>query len=153
MAVPDPERLTRKIRAALAPCSLGQWPTPLERGAPALARTLGVEALWIKREDRSSPRYGGNKVRGLEFLLAGAPPGSVFVTVGGTGSTHCLATAVHAAALSCRAALAQFPQPETATSRVVAAASRAHAALVERATGRVALPAPLFCARRGGAPP
>src|SRR5207245_755490 len=111
--------------------------------------TLGVEALWIKREDRSSPRYGGNKVRGLEFLLAGAPPGSVFVTVGGTGSTHCLATAVHAAALSCRAALAQFPQPETETSRVVAAASRAHAALVERATSRVALPAALFRAWRG----
>src|SRR5438105_5688811 len=149
MAVAEPERLNRKIRAALAPCSLGQWRTPLERGAPALARTLGVEALWIKREDRSSPRYGGNKVRGLEFLLAGAPPGSVFVTVGGTGSTHCLATAVHAAALSCRAALAQFPQPETETSRAVAAASQAHAALVERATSRVALPAALFRAWRG----
>ncbi len=149
MAVSDPERLTRKIRAALAPCSLGQWPTPLEPVPPALARALGLEALWVKREDRSSPRYGGNKVRGLEFLLAGAPPGSVFVTVGGTGSTHCLATAVHAAALSCRAALAQFPQPETETSRVVAAASRAHAALVERATSRVALPAALFRAWRG----
>src|SRR2546421_7495436 len=149
MAVSDPERLTRKIRAALAPCSLGQWPTPLERGAPALARTLGVEALWIKREDRSSPRYGGNKVRGLEFLLAGAPPGSVFVTVGGTGSTHCLATAVHAAALSCRAALAQFPQPETATSRAVAAASQAHAALVVRAATRASLPVALLSAWRG----
>ena len=145
----DPERLNRKIRAALAPCSLGQWPTPLERGAPALARTLGVEALWIKREDRSSPRYGGNKVRGLEFLLAGAPPGSVFVTVGGTGSTHCLATAVHAAALSCRAALAQFPQPETATSRAVAAASQAHAALVVRAATRASLPVALLSAWRG----
>src|SRR2546427_3412566 len=107
MAVSDPERLTRKIRAALAPCSLGQWPTPLEPVPPPLARALGLEALWVKREDRSSPRYGGNKVRGLEFLLTGAPPGSVFVTVGGTGSTHCLATAVHAAALSCRVALAR----------------------------------------------
>ncbi len=145
----DPERLTRKIRAALAPCSLGQWPTPLEPVAPALAHALRLESLWVKREDRSSPRYGGNKVRGLEFLLAGAPPGSVFVTVGGTGSTHCLATAVHAAALSCRAALAQFPQPETETSRAVAAASRAHAALVERAPSRVALPAALFRAWRG----
>src|SRR3989440_6235941 len=149
MAVSDPERLNRKIRAALAPCSLGQWPTPLERGAPALARTLGVEALWIKREDRSSPRYGGNKVRGLEFLLAGAPRGSVFVTVGGPGPPHCLATAVHAAALSCRAALAQFPQPETATSRAVAAASQAHAALVVRAATRASLPVALLSAWRG----
>jgi len=149
--VSDPERLTRKIRAALAPCSLGQWPTPLEPVPPALARALGLEALWIKREDRSSPRYGGNKVRGLEFLLAGAPPGSVFVTVGGTGSTHCLATAVHAAALSCRAALAQFPQPETETSRAVAAACDARAALVVRAATRAGLPLAILAAWRGGA--
>jgi len=144
----DPERLTRKIRAALAPCSLGRWPTPLEP-APALARTLGLDALWLKREDRSAPRCGGNKVRGLELLLAGAPAGSVFVTVGGTGSTHCLATAVHAAALSCRAALAQFPQPETEASRAVAAACDAHAALVVRARTRAALPLALLGAWRG----
>src|SRR3989442_7576842 len=86
MAVSDPERLTRKIRAALAPCSLGQWPTPLEPVPPALARALGLEALWVKREDRSSPRYGGDKGGRLEFLLAGAPPGSVFVARGGSRS-------------------------------------------------------------------
>src|SRR5439155_1413046 len=137
LAVSDPERLTRKIRAALAPCSLGRWPTPLEP-APALARTIGLDALWLKREDRSAPRCGGNKVRGLELLLAGVPAGSVFVTVGGTGSTHYLATAVHAAALSCRATLAQFPQPETEASRAVAAACDAHAALVVRAPTRLA---------------
>src|SRR5256885_11120815 len=97
MAVSDPERLTRKIRAALAPCSLGQWPTPLEPVPPALARALGLEALWVKREDRSSPRYGGNKVRGLEFLLAGAPPASVFVTVGGTRSAPFPPPAGHSA--------------------------------------------------------
>src|SRR2546429_5645306 len=100
MAVSDPERLTRKIRAALAPCSLGQWPTPLEPVPPALARALGLEALWVKREDRSSPRYGGNKVRGLEFLLAGAPPESVFLTGGGTGSTPRPPPAGDAAGLS-----------------------------------------------------
>src|SRR5256884_1458551 len=149
LAVSDPERLTRKIRAALAPCSLGQWPTPLEPVAPTLARALGLEALWVKREDRSSPRYGGNKVRGLEFLLAGAPPGSVFVTVGGTGSTHCRPTACLPAALSGRAARAQFPQPETATSRAVAAASQAHAALVVRAATRASLPVALLSAWRG----
>src|SRR6266480_2150683 len=117
--------LATKIRTAFAPCSLAEWPTPLDE-EPSLARALGLQALWLKREDKS----GGNKVRGLEFLLAGAPPRSVFVTIGGTGSSHCLATAVHAAALSCRAALAQFPQPETEASRAVAAACDAHAALV-----------------------
>ena len=135
----DPARLTAKIRGALAPCRLGDWPTPLE-SAPALGRALGLGALAIKREDRCSARCGGNKVRGLEFLLAGARPGTVFVTVGGTGSTHCLATALHAAAVSCRVALAQFPQPETAASRAASALCRTHAALVARAASPATLP-------------
>src|SRR5256885_3075791 len=120
MAVPDPERLTRKIRAALAPCSLGQWPTPLEPVPPPLARALGVEALWVKREDRSSPRYGGNKVRGLEFLLAGAPPGSVFVTGGGTGSTPRPPPAGHAGAPSRPPPPPPFSPPPAPTSPLAA---------------------------------
>lgn len=143
----EPARLTQKIRAALAPCSLGVWPTPLEP-APELARALGVAALAIKREDRCAQSCGGNKVRGLEFLLAEAGPGTVFVTVGGTGSTHCLATAVHATALQCRAAVAQFPQPDTAASRIVAAACVARAALVVRARSRVTLPFAVLTAWR-----
>jgi len=151
VAVSDPARLIQKIRATLAPCRLGDWPTPLER-AGALGGAIGVAELTVKREDRSSARYGGNKVRALEFLLAGAPPGTVFVTLGGTGSTHCLATAVHAAAAAGRAVLAQFPQPETPTSRAVAAACRAQAALVVRARTRGLLPLAVLDAwRRAGA--
>src|SRR5437867_1452453 len=156
MAVSNSGRLTQKIRAALGPCSLGDWPTPLE-SAPELARALGLAKLALKREDRSARRCGGNKVRGLEFLLAGAPAGTVFVTVGGTGSTHCLATAVHAEAVSCRAALAQFPQPETPASRAVAGACQARAALVVRAGSRALLPFAVLAAWRGarrlGPPP
>jgi D-cysteine desulfhydrase len=149
--VADLAQLTQKIRAALAPCSLGAWPTPLEP-APALARALAVPALAIKREDRSSPRYGGNKVRGLEFLFAGAAPGTAFVTLGGTGSTHCLATASHAATAAGCAVVAQFPQPETAASRAVAAACAAQAAIVVRARARATLPLAVFEAwRRAGA--
>src|SRR2546430_16287736 len=85
--------LATKIRTAFAPCSLGTWPAPLD-AHPALARALGLQALWLKREDLT----GGNKVRGLEFLLAGAPPRAVFVTIGGSGSRHCPATARSAAA-------------------------------------------------------
>ena len=84
------------------------------------AGALGVAALSLKREDRAATRGGGNKVRGLEFLLAGVPAGIVFVTAGGTGSTHCLCTAVHAAALGHRTVLAQFRQPDTVESRAVA---------------------------------
>jgi len=135
----DPSVLTRKIRAALAPSSLGTWPTPLEPAGP-LANANGLESLWIKREDRSSALYGGSKVRGLEFLLRGAAPGTVYVSVGGTGSTHCLALAVHAAALSQRTVLAQFPQPSTDAARAVAAACRHVATCVVRARWRASLP-------------
>ena len=132
-------QLTQKIRAALSPRSLGEWPTPLEP-APTLAATVGLVELALKREDRSSSRYGGNKVRGLEFLFADAAPGTVFVTVGGSGSTHCLATVVHAGTAGCRAVLAQFPQPETTVSRALAVACAARAALVVRARGPATLP-------------
>lgn len=135
----DAITLTHKIRDAFTPRSLGAWPTPLEP-APALAAALGLEALWLKREDRSSPRCGGNKVRGLEFLFRDVAPGSVCVTVGGTGSTHCLAVAVHAVACGARAVLAQFSQPDTEWARAVAAAAARHAAVVVRASSGATLP-------------
>jgi D-cysteine desulfhydrase len=135
----DPSALTGKIRLALAPCRLGNWPTPLEPAA-ALGEANGLEALWIKREDASSTAYGGSKVRALEFLLAGAGPEAVYVTVGGAGSTHCLATAVHAAALAQRSVLAQFPQPSTEGARRVAAACERAATRIVRARWRASLP-------------
>jgi D-cysteine desulfhydrase len=147
----DAAAFAHKIRATLVPRCLGDWPTPLE-AAPELARAAHVDALCLKREDRA----GGNKVRGLEFLLAGAPPDTVFVTVGGVGSSHCLATARHARALGYRVALAQFPQPETDASRAVAAAAAAAATVVARAGSRAGLPLALarawFAARRLGIP-
>lgn len=127
--------LATKIRAAFAPCSLGRWPTPLE-SQPELARALGLHALWLKREDLA----GGNKVRGLEFLLAGAPPQSVFVTIGGEGSSHALATARSAQRQGHRTAVALFPQPETDASRSVAGATAAVASAVVRASSLITLP-------------
>lgn len=135
----DPSVLTGKIRVGLTPCSLGKWPTPLDT-AMELGDANDLQALWIKREDASSSVYGGSKVRGLEFLLAGAAPGTVFVTLGGAGSTHCLATAAHAATLAHRTVLAQFPQPSTEETRAIAAACARVAALVVRARWRAMLP-------------
>ena len=127
--------LATKIRDAFTPCSLGAWPTPLD-AQPALARALGLRALWLKREDRA----GGNKVRGLEFLFAGAPAGAVFVTIGGEGSSHCLATATHARSRGYRTALALFPQPETEASRAIKAATRAVANVIVGASSLLTLP-------------
>src|SRR5262249_20132592 len=127
--------LATKIRSVFAPCSLGRWPTPLDARAE-LARAVELEALWLKREDLG----GGNKVRGLEFLLAGAPPRSVFVTIGGAGSSHCLATARATQQLGHSAAVALFSQPETDASRRVSAAIAGTALLVVRASSIATLP-------------
>src|SRR2546422_3796210 len=144
VVVAGPARLTERIRGTVGRCGLGDWRAPLERAA-ALGGAVGIAELTVKREDRSSARYGGNKVRALEFLLAGARPGTVFVTLGGTGSTHCLATAVHAAAAGGRAVLAQFPQPETPASRAVAFACPARAAPGVPARPRACPPPPGPC--------
>jgi 1-aminocyclopropane-1-carboxylate deaminase/D-cysteine desulfhydrase-like pyridoxal-dependent ACC family enzyme len=88
---------------------LGAWPTLVER-APA----LGAE-VWVKRDDRSSPLYGGNKVRKLEFLLADALARGrrSVLTFGTYGSHHVLATALHGARVGVRVCAATLPQPAT----------------------------------------
>src|SRR5689334_7804811 len=126
--VPDPKRLTHKIRERLRARSLGARPTPLAAASGALTRAVGLDALWLKREDA----IGGNKVRALEFLLATVQPGDVVLTIGGTGSTHCLATAHHARALGCRVALAQFSQPDSDTTIATAAVTATYADVVFR---------------------
>jgi D-cysteine desulfhydrase len=49
---------------------LATLPTPL-RPAPRLSETLGVE-VWLKRDDLTGLGLGGNKVRGLEYLIGDA---------------------------------------------------------------------------------
>lgn len=67
-------------------------------------------ALWLKRDDLSARPMGGNKVRALEFLLGGLAPGDEVVTVGATGSTHALATAVYGSMLDLRTVVYRWPQ-------------------------------------------
>jgi 1-aminocyclopropane-1-carboxylate deaminase/D-cysteine desulfhydrase-like pyridoxal-dependent ACC family enzyme len=84
--------------ASIPRVPLGEYPTPVES-----ARFPDLTApLWIKRDDLASAALGGNKVRALEYLLAGVQPGEVLLTGGGEGSTHVLATAVHASRLRAR---------------------------------------------------
>jgi D-cysteine desulfhydrase len=90
---------TRDDAAPAVPrLELGSWPTPVEE-APALARALGVSELWIKRDDLSSPLFGGGKVRKLERLLADARGRGCLrvITFGAVGSNHAVATAAFGA--------------------------------------------------------
>lgn len=50
---------------------LGSLSTPCE-AAPDLGDLLGIEQLWVKRDDLIGYSWGGNKVRPIEFLLGEA---------------------------------------------------------------------------------
>lgn len=93
---------------------LATLPTPVEYAA-GLSQRCGT-AIWIKRDDLTSTVYGGNKVRKLEYLLGRVQERGAkrIVTVGGVGSNHVLATAIHAATLGIEAHAVVHPQPVSA---------------------------------------
>jgi len=72
-------------------------PTPL-RPAPNLTKAFGGPSLWLKRDDLIPFGFGGNKVRGLEFIVADALAKSADTLVTGAGSlsNHVRATAAAA---------------------------------------------------------
>lgn len=92
------------------------------RVSPVQQVTVDGHELWLKREDRNAPVLGGNKVRALQLMLAGVTPGTVVLTLGGAGSTHVLATAIHAARLGARTWSVRWPHTMNPTARAVAAA-------------------------------
>jgi L-cysteate sulfo-lyase len=90
----------------VTPISLGTWPTPVEP-APRLAAALGLQELWIKRDDLTGLGGGGNKVRKLQYtcaeaLAAGA---TTLITTGVLQSNHARLTAAAAARLGLRCVL------------------------------------------------
>jgi 1-aminocyclopropane-1-carboxylate deaminase/D-cysteine desulfhydrase-like pyridoxal-dependent ACC family enzyme len=91
--------------------SLGDYPTPVEK-LSGLGKKLGTQNLFIKRDDKSSKIYGGNKVRKLEFLLADAlaQKKTHTLTFGYAGSNHTLATAVYATRLNMHPISIHLPQ-------------------------------------------
>ena len=115
-------RLDERLRVA----GIGAWPTPVER-LDALAQVLERPRaeLWVKRDDRSSPVYGGNKVRTLDVLFGEALARGLprVVATGAYGSNHALATVLHAPRVGLRADVALFPQPATRASVLALAAT------------------------------
>lgn len=83
--------------AALPRIAFATLPTPVERLAQVSEHTSAE--VWVKRDDLTSPLYGGNKVRKLEYLLgdARAKGADTLITVGAVGSHHVLATALFGA--------------------------------------------------------
>jgi D-cysteine desulfhydrase len=121
---------------------LGEYPTPVEKLA-GLGAAEGIDDLYIKRDDLSSPCYGGNKVRKLEFLLADARArgaGSV-LTFGAAGSNHVVATVIHGERLGLKAVAVMFPQPNAAYVRKNLLLNHEHGALFSLADSYAGLPA------------
>ncbi|MFX1560780.1 MAG: 1-aminocyclopropane-1-carboxylate deaminase/D-cysteine desulfhydrase [Promethearchaeota archaeon] len=81
-------------------------PTPLHR-MKNLGESIGIDALWIKRDDQTGISFGGNKTRKLEFVVGDAKANKcdTLVTVGGLQSNHCRQTAAVAAVSGMRCIL------------------------------------------------
>lgn len=99
------------LQAHLPHVALGKFPTPVEK-QNSLGTTLGMNELYVKRDDRTGEIYGGNKVRKLEFLLGDAlrRHAREVVTFVYAGSNHALATAIYAHRLGLRSTSMLLPQ-------------------------------------------
>jgi D-cysteine desulfhydrase len=123
--------------------------TPLADGLPTALERLD-ERLWVKRDDATSSRYGGNKVRKLEFLLPIAVRrGALLVTAGGIGSHHVVATGVYARELDLEMEAVLYPQPITDDVRRTQAHLRELGVRVRLTPHRYLMP--LVLAQRVGA--
>lgn len=73
---------------------LAVLPTPLQ-SLPRLASDLGLERLYVKRDDLTGIAFGGNKARKLEYLLADAKKqgADVIYATGAWQSNHIRMTA------------------------------------------------------------
>ncbi len=102
------------LRETLPFLPLGALPTPVHR-ITELEEAVGIDALWIKRDDISARDYGGNKIRKLEFLLGAAKQNncSTVVTFGGCGSNHALATSIYCRKLGLKCVAILTPEPAT----------------------------------------
>ena len=91
---------------------LGEGPTPV-RELKRLGEPQGSAPVWIK-DDSAYSRYGGNKARKLEWLLADARRRGkrTILTGGALGTNHGLACALFGRELDMRTVLILVPQPQ-----------------------------------------
>jgi len=88
-------------------------PTPIERLDESTC------SLWVKRDDRIAPLYGGNKVRKLERLLGAARASgkSRILTIGAAGSHQVVATALYGQQEGFEVAAVLVSQPSSEHAR------------------------------------
>lgn len=154
MTSPAFSRFLPDVAARLPWVGLAAGPTPVERLA-GLGRLLGHDRLFVKREDRTDARYGGNKVRNLEFLLGDALARGArrIVTVAPLGSNFVAALAAQAAKVEIAVEVAHFVPARSPQIEAHAAFAAAHGARLSIHEGRRGLvPAALEALARCVAP-
>ena len=120
MSPPSPPR--PQVRAgSVGRVRLATLPTPLHP-APRLSEAIGTE-VWLKRDDLTGLGLGGNKVRGLEFLLADAEAAGAdcLVTGGGAQSNWAALAALAARSRGLDPYLVCYGPPRPATGNLVLA--------------------------------
>lgn len=129
--------------ASLPKVALADVPTPLEP-MTRLSQALGAE-VWVKRDDRTGARYGGNKVRKLEHLLGQAREvgADALVTIGAVGSHHVLATAIYGRAQGFEVHAILTPQPSHPHAEENARADLAAGAILHPVRAYALVPAAL----------
>jgi 1-aminocyclopropane-1-carboxylate deaminase/D-cysteine desulfhydrase-like pyridoxal-dependent ACC family enzyme len=117
--------------------------TPVQFAAH-VSRACGRE-VYVKRDDLTDPRYGGNKVRKLRHILreAARRRATDVVTFGAVGSHHVLATTVHGAAVGLRVHAILVSQPYSPHAEETARADVAQGATLYPARGGWEIPAVL----------
>jgi len=119
-----------KLRERVAWTALGALPTRVEQAPRVLDQAQRSGELWLKRDDLSSPIYGGNKLRLLEHLLGEALKSGTqqVYSSGVVGSNFAIATALHAPRVGLEPGAICFPEPLTPegelSHRIVVARAR-----------------------------
>ncbi|MBE9540482.1 MAG: pyridoxal-phosphate dependent enzyme [Proteobacteria bacterium] len=96
---------------------LANLPTPVQPFNTPETSATPLSNLWIKRDDKSSDLYGGNKVRKLEFVLAEViqQGKTKLLTFGAIGTNHGVATALFCQKYGIKCKVLLFDQPVTKT--------------------------------------
>jgi len=94
--------------------SLCELPTPVHK-LEGLGDDLGVDHLYIKRDDLTGRVYGGNKIRKLEFILGEALRSGAkeVLTVGLPGLKHPLSAAIYAQQVGLKSISMMMPQTDS----------------------------------------
>jgi D-cysteine desulfhydrase len=99
---------------ALPHVNLINAPTPVEKMVKT-NEILGGMNIWIKRDDLTNSKYGGNKPRKYEFVIPYIQKRKInrILTVGGLGSNHSLAITIIARDFGIKTSLYLSNQPLT----------------------------------------